>query len=70
MADRICNVRNRLETVSDPARKENARRNFEKAKELFDLVDRLPFAAQVRKSIESVRQELDRPSFASRRKPA
>lgn len=61
MADRICNVRNRLETVSDSKRTEKARRNFEKAKDLFDLADRLPFAEQVKKIIATIRQAVCRP---------
>ena len=56
MADRICNIRNRLETVSDSKRTEKAQRNFEKAKDLFDLADRLPFAEQVKKTIATIRQ--------------
>lgn len=60
MADRICNVRNRLETVSDSERVEKAQRNFEKAKDLFDLADRLPFAEQVKKTIATIRQALCR----------
>lgn len=61
IADRICNVRNRLETVSDSKRAEKARRNFEKAKDLFDLADRLPFAEQVKKTIATIRQAVCRP---------
>lgn len=61
MADRICNVRNRLETVSDSKRTEKARRNFEKAKDLFDLADRLLFAEQVKKTIATIRQAVYRP---------
>ena len=61
IADRICNVRNRLETVSDSKRTEKARRNFEKAKDLFDLADRLPFAEQVKKTIATIRQAVCRP---------
>ena len=61
MADRICNVRNRLETVSDSKRAEKAQRNFEKAKDLFDLADRLPFAEQVKKTIATIRQAVYRP---------
>ena len=60
MADRICNVRNHLETVSDSERVEKAQRNFEKAKDLFDLADRLPFAEQVKKTIATIRQALCR----------
>ena len=61
MADRICNVRNRLETISDSKRAEKARRNLEKAKDLFDLADRLPFAEQVKKTIATIRQAAYRP---------
>ena len=61
IADRICNVRNRLETVSDSKRTEKARRNFEKAKDLFDLADRLPFAEQVKRTIATIRQAVCRP---------
>ena len=61
MADRICNVRNRLETVSDSKRAEKAQRNLEKAKDLFDLADRLPFAEQVKKTIATIRQAVYRP---------
>ena len=61
IADRICNVRNRLETVSDSKRTEKAQRNFEKAKDLFDLADRLPFAEQVKRTIATIRQAVCRP---------
>ena len=61
MADRICNIRNRLETVSDSKRTEKAQRNFEKAKDLFDLADRLPFAEQVKRTIATIRQAVCRP---------
>lgn len=61
MADRICNIRNRLETVSDSKRVEKARRNFEKAKDLFDLADRLPFAEQVKRTIATILQAVCRP---------
>ena len=61
MADRICNIRNRLETVSDSKRTEKAQRNLEKAKDLFDLADRLPFAEQVKRTIATIRQAVCRP---------
>ena len=61
MADRICSIRNRLETVSDSKRTEKAQRNFEKAKDLFDLADRLPFAEQVKRTIATIRQAVCRP---------
>ena len=61
MADRICNIRNRLETVSDSKLTEKAQRNFEKAKDLFDLADRLPFAEQGKVTIATIREAVCRP---------